>query len=254
MATLKSRWRLVGLTALVAVWSALAYACSSDDENPAVNRGNATADGGGDGTVNPQGDDSSVGPALCGKYGGYDNVKAMAASIIQKAEADCRISGGFANLDQNGQQHMLECFEVQLGNAFKCDGIQYVAGQTTDSKGNHCRDMTSAHQNLPGNKKLYVADYNAYMDAVAAVFNAQPGANNDDLKTLASFFAGQEANVVTAGINNQPKANAYCPGAGCVSPYDNTKTCTAPEAGVIDSGLDTGTDTGTPPSDGGSDG
>ena len=253
MGTMKSRSRLLVLTALVAGWGALAYACGSSDENPAVDRGKVGADSGNDGTVNPTGDDAATGPALCGKYGGYDNVKAMAASIIQKAEADCRIAGGFAGMNQDSQQHMLECFQVQLGNAFKCDGIQYVAGQTTDSKGQKCRDMTSAHQNLPGNKKLYVADYNAYMDAVANVFNGQAGANTDDLKTLASFFAGQEANVVTAVLNNQPKANAYCPaGGGCVSPYDNKTACTAPEAGIIDSGLDTGTDSGpTDAGDGG---
>jgi hypothetical protein len=242
------------LSALVAGWAALAYACGSSDENPAVTRGPGTGDGGGDGTVNPQNQDGATGPALCGTYGGYDNVKTMAASIVQKAEADCRLSAGFANVagDPQAQAHMLDCFTLQLGTAFKCTapGIPYTAGTSADQKGQKCRDMTSAHQQLPGDKKLYLADYNAYMEAIAAVFNAQSGANPDDLKTIASYFNGYQANIVTAGLNNQPKANAYCPGPACVDPYDGKTTCSAPEAGILDAGKDV-TEGGPPPSDGG---
>lgn len=244
MRTSKGRLRVLALSGLVAVWAALAYACGSDDENPAVDRNRATGDGGGEGSVNPNGNPPTPPNAFCGKYGGYENVKSMAATILTKAQADCRIQHGFDGMDQGAQQHLLECFQVQLGNAFHCDGITYVAGQTKDSKGNACRSMSEAHSsnNMPQNYKLRLADYNAFLDAVASTFNAQNGATKEDLQSLATFFEGQKANIVQS--NSQPDRNAYCP-------TDNScTTCKAPDAAIIDSGNDTGNDSGN---DGGSD-
>ncbi|HEY8076731.1 MAG TPA: hypothetical protein VIF62_21545, partial [Labilithrix sp.] len=148
-------------------------------------------------------------------------------------------------------QHLSECFETFFASGFKCNDatgtqVTYTGGTTLDhAGGQRCRTMADAHQpnNMPGKMKLYGADYDAFLDAVTAVMN-EKGASKDDLTSVAAYFQGQKAGVVTAG-NLQPKANAYCPpGMTCVSPYDNKTMCYAPEGGV-DAGTDTGTDTGT---------
>jgi hypothetical protein len=228
MGTSIGRYRVLALSSVVGV-SALAYACGSGDENPAVDHGKVA--GTDSGTVDPTGVPPTTPPsAFCGKYGGVTNVNAMAANILSKAQADCRISGGFAGLNQGQQQHLLECFQVQLGNAFHCDGVTYVAGQTKDSKGNECRSMSDAHSpnNMPGNMRLRNADYLAFLDAVSSTFNAQQGATKEDLTSVAAFFEGQKTNIVQTA--DQPDRNSYCPAD------KSCTTCQPPD--IIDAGKD----------------
>lgn len=233
--------RVLLLTAGAAVWAVLGYACSADDENPATNRPRGS-DGGSDGTVDPQGQtDAPSGSSLCDKYGGYTNVKSIADKIIDRAAADCRISQGFSSAQGDDQlQHLKECFEIQLGgSAFKCSGVTYSSNTTTDSKGNKCRDMASAHKNIAGNgKKLRNADFDAFVEAASAEFAAAGITDKADLTSLAAFFEGTRNLVVQEPT--QPKANTFCTDtAAC-------PTCKPVEAGVLDSGKDTGTtDSGT---------
>ena len=229
MQNLGGRARIAVVFAMLCTWALLAYACSSADENPGSTR---TRDSGvtGEGGVDPQGTgDSSLGPAICGKYGGYNNVKVISAAIIARVAGDCRISAPIANLNPEQTAHLAECFQIQMGGAFQCDGISYVSNTTTDSKGQHCRDMTQAHKGL----NLRSADFNAFVEDIAAELAAK-GVTPDDIRSLAPAFEGTRTGVVQT--NNQPDKNTFCT---CAGGQYMGKPC-LPEAGVdaSDSGSD----------------
>lgn len=233
MQNLGARARFVVVSSMVVGWAFLAYACSVEDENPGSTRNRDTGAEGGTG-VDPQGTpDAQLGAPLCGKYGGYDNVKTIAAAIIARAANDCRISAPIANLDPGGTQHLAECFQIQVGGAFQCPGISYVANTTKDSKGQRCRDMSAAHKGL----NLRSADFNAFIEDVAAELAAK-GMTQDDIRAIAPVFEGTRTGVVQT--NNQPDKNTHCT---CADGLYNGKSCVV-EAGVVDAGADTGADTG----------
>jgi hypothetical protein len=220
------------LTAGLAVWAVLTYACSADDENPG-NAPRTKNDGGGDGTVDPQAqNDAPLTGTLCAKYGGFDKWKTIADGVISRASLDCRLSPAFANAAADNLEHLRECFEQQLAGSTQvsCPGVSYVAGTTKDAKGKPCRDMTQAHQNLPGGKKIRLADYNAFVELANAEFGAQGITDKTDLVTLATFFEGTKGNVVQApGLTN-----SFC-----------DSTCATCKPTILDAGLDTGIDSGT---------
>jgi len=228
MQNLGARARVAIVSSMVVVWAFLGYACSSEDENPGSTRNRD----GGSGTetgIDPQSNpDAALGAPICGKYGGYENVKVITAAIIARAATDCRINAPIANLNPEGTAHLAECFQIQMGGAFQCPGISYVSNTTKDSKGVKCRDMTAAHKGL----NLRNADFNAFVEDIAAELAAK-GVTQDDIRAIAPVFEGTRTGVVQT--NNQPNANTFC---GCNDP---TK-CTSPDAGVIDAGNDTGTD------------
>ena len=226
MQNLGARARVAVVSSMVVVWAFLAYACTSEDENPGSTR---TRDGGSDtGTgVDPQNNpDAQLGAPICGKYGGYDNVKTIAAGAIARVAGDCRISAPIANLDADHTRHLAECFEIQLGSFFQCPGVSYVSNTTKDSKGQSCRDMAKAHQGL----NLRKADFDAFRDDVAAELTAK-GLTSDDVSAIARAFEGARALVVQT--NSQPNTNTFC---GCNDPAK----CTSPDAGA--DAADTGTD------------
>lgn len=231
--------RVLLLTAGAAVWAVLGYACSADDENPATGR--PRGDGGTlDGTIDPQGQDGSpTGATLCDKYGGPDKIKALAQNIIAVASSDCRIAPAFSDAkNADALEHLTECFIIQLqGSAFKCSGVTYTSNVTTDSKGDKCRDMQSAHNDLPGGHKIRLADYNAFVEAASAQFAAAGITDKTDLTSLAAFFEGTKNLVVQN--NTQPNANSFCTDTVACP------TCKPPDGGIKDSGTDTGiTDSG----------
>jgi hypothetical protein len=227
MQNLGGRARVAVVSSMVVVWAFLAYACSVEDENPGSTRDRGVgADGGS--TVDPQGTpDAQIGAPICGKYGGYDNVKTIAAGIVARVANDCRISAPIANLDANGTQHFAECFEIQIGGAFQCPGISYVANTTKDSKGQKCRDMSSAHKGL----NLRSADFNAFVEDVAAELAAK-GVTQDDIRAIAPVFEGTRTGVVQT--NNQPDKNTFCT---CADGQYMGKSCVV-EAGIVDAGTD----------------
>ena len=105
MQTLGSRARVVIVSSMVVAWAFLAYACTSEDENPGSAR--SKADAGDSGTINPLGTpDAPLGAAICADYGGYAGVKTIAGAILTKVSADCRISAPIANL--NGEMVEVE--------------------------------------------------------------------------------------------------------------------------------------------------
>ncbi len=221
MKTVSARKRLV-VSLVVAAWAAVAFACTVEDENPATprNRPDATADG----TISTQGGDDAapIGDPICGKYGGPDKAKQIANAIIARAAGDCRI-GTPITANAGDRAHFEECFAIMLQGAFQCPGISYVAGQTKDSKGETCRSMQQAHQNL----QLRLADYNAFLEAVAAEFTAA-GISLQDQSNIAPVFEGQKNSIVRQ--NNQPDKNTHC---ACPNGQFNGKPCTViiPDAG-----------------------
>lgn len=231
MQNLGARARVAVVSSMVVVWAFLGYACSTADENPGSTRTPAAGAEGGTG-IDPQGTaDASLGAPICGKYGGYANVQAIAAGAIARVATDCRISAPIASLNPDDTQHLAECFQIQLGSFFQCDGISYVSNTTKDSKGNHCRDMTSAHRGL----NLRKADFDAFRDDVSAELTAK-GLTPEDVTAIARAFEGTRTLVVQT--NSQPDRNTFCQ---CNDPMK----CSPPDAGVVDSGTDTGVDSGS---------
>jgi hypothetical protein len=233
MQNLGGRARIAIVTTLMCGWAFLAYACSVDDENPAPAR--VFADSGNSETgVDPNSMmDANLGAPICGKYGGYANVQAIADAVLVQAKADCRISAPLANLNGDEQLHLQECFRIFMGGAFQCDGISYVSGTTKDSMDKTCRDMTSAHKGL----NLRKADFDAFIEAIAAALVSK-GVSMDDIRAIAPAFEGTRSGVTQN--NTQPDKNTYCSCPGTPPQYMG-KNC-LPEAGIVDSGI---TDTGT---------
>ncbi len=226
MQTLGSRARVVIVSSMVVGWAFLAYACSSEDENPATTR-NRT-DAGEAGSVDPLGNEGgALGAAICADYGGYENVKTIAGAVLTKVSGDCRISAPIAALGGDSAQHLKECFEIQLGSAFQCPGISYVSNVTKDSKGNKCRDMTEAHKGM----NLRKADFDAFRDDLAASLS-ESKLKTEDVRSIAAFIEGTR-NLVTQS-NTQPDKNTFCK---CPNGEFMGKSCVV-EAGPIDAGTD----------------
>ncbi len=226
MQNLGGRTRIAVVSSMLVAWAALAYACSTEDENPGTTR---TRDGGGGegGNIDPQNNpDAQLGAPICGKYGGYENVKAIAASIMARAAADCRIGSPITALKPEQTQHLVECFQIQMGGAFQCPGVSYVTNTTKDSAGNKCRDMTNAHKGM----NLRNADFNAFVEVVSAEL-ADKGLSQDDIRAIAPVFEGTRTGVVQT--NNQSDRNTYC---ACENGEYMGKPCTV-DAGIIDTGL-----------------
>jgi hypothetical protein len=226
MQTLGSRARVVIVSSMVVAWAFLAYACSSEDENPGSTR--SRLDAGGEGSIDPLNTpDAPVGAAICADYGGYENVKVIAGAVLTKVSADCRINAPIANLEADDAQHLKECFEIQLGNAFQCPGVEYISNTTTDSQKRKCRDMTQAHKGL----NLRKADFDAFRDDLASSL-AESKLTTDHVKAIARFIEGTR-NLVTQ-TNTQPDKNTHCE---CPNGQFEGKSCVV-EAGIIDAGPD----------------
>lgn len=226
MQTLGSRARVVIVSSMVVGWAFLAYACSSDDENPATTRNRI--DAGEAGSVDPLGNEGgALGAAICADYGGYENVKTIAGAVLTKVSGDCRISAPIAALNGDSALHLKECFEIQLGSAFQCPGISYVSNVTKDSKGNKCRDMTEAHKGM----NLRKADFDAFRDDLAASLT-ESKLKTDDVRSIAAFIEGTR-NLVTQS-NTQPDKNTFCT---CPNGQFMGKSCVV-EGGLIDAGTD----------------
>jgi hypothetical protein len=217
--------RLFVRSSLVFGWAGAMYACTVEDENPAVPRRDAGANSEtGSSTTNP---DAPTGAPLCGKYGGYAQVQAMATGILDRARGDCRIGAPFAAMGPEASQHLTECFQKQLGGAFQCPGVTYVANTTADSVNRKCRDMSTAHQELG----LRNADFNAFLEAVTTELTAR-GLSQDDLRAIAPVFEGTRTGVVREAT--QPDKNTHC---ACVDGLFEGVPCVV-DSGVQDSGSD----------------
>jgi len=237
MRTLSTRGKFAVLSTVIAVWGTFTYACTVEDENPGTER--TKTDSGSDSTINPNNVDAQTNPKICSTYGGYENVKQIAAAIVARVAQDCRINVPLASLKPDATQHLAECFEKQLGGFFGCDGVIYESGKTLDHPGGKpCRSMTQAHQGM----NLRKADFDAFRGDVEAELTAQ-GLTPDHVRSIAAAFEGTRASVVQT--NNQPTANTFCACAPGANP-----TCTKP---ILDAGTDV-TDAAADVTDGGDSG
>lgn len=217
----------VVLAGLVMMMTALGYACAPDDENPADPRNRDAGNGGADtGTGDDEGGVAPKGDPICGTYGGAANVSAIADAILARVSADCRISVPVTRLNGEAQQHLSECFRIQIQGAFQCPGVKYESNVTVDSNNKKCRSMQQAHQGL----NLRTADFNAFLEDVATELKAQ-GLTDDHIRNIAPVFEGTRTGVVQQ--TTQPDKNTYC---SCDKGEYNGKPCT------VDAGLDAGQD------------
>ena len=229
MQTLGSRARVVIMSSMVVAWAFLAYACTSEDENPGTTR--VKTDAGDGGTVDPLNTpDGSLGAPICAAYGGYENVKVISGAILTKVSADCRISSPVAGLSADKARHLKECFDIQLGSAFQCPGVTYVSNTTPDSKGIACRDMTAAHKGM----NLRKADFDAFRDDLTAALTENKLTAND-VKSIAAFVEGTR-NLVTQN-NTQPDKNTFCACPNGEYPAGSGKSCVV-DGGIQDAGTD----------------
>lgn len=211
------------LAGLVVFMTALGYACAPEDENPADPRSRADSGAGGEGGSGEGGDNvKPLGDPICGKYGGTGTVGAIADNILIRVAADCRIAVPITRLNTEGSQHLNDCFRIQLQAAFQCPGIKYESGVSVDNNNRKCRTMQQAHQGL----NLRTADFNAFVEDVAAELKAQ-GVSDEDIRNIAPVFEGTRTGVVQQ--NTQPTQNTYC---SCPNGEYNGKSC------VVDAGPD----------------
>ncbi|MBS2019388.1 MAG: hypothetical protein JST00_41380 [Deltaproteobacteria bacterium] len=215
------------LGSLVVLVTALGYACAPEDENPADPRANT--DGGSTTDTGATGEEGGtpLGDPICAKYGGADNVSLIADAILARVAGDCRISAPVTKLSPEASQHLTECFRIQIQGAFQCPGKKYESNVTVDSAGKKCRSMQQAHQGM----NLRTADFNAFLEDVAAELKAQ-NLSDTDIRNIAPVFEGTRTGVVQQ--TTQPDRNTYC---ACENGLYNGKPCTV-DAGIVDAGND----------------
>jgi len=209
MTTVPSRVRALAVTSLLGVWAILTYACTGGIENPVYvyvpDSGNSTG-------VNSDG--IPIGAAICAAYGGYDQVKLLADSIITTAKADCHLTP----IIDDGDAHLHECFQIFVGNSFLCPGEVFTEGTSVDSAGVACESF------IPG-IKLSPLDWQAFasfdldaskLSAAASVFRSY-GLKPDELAAVGAFFAQKEESVLNSDVRTDKytKCSTTCGGVDC---------------------------------------
>ena len=235
----------IALGSVGAVWAIIAIACSGDDENPAVPRADSGVNGEAASTATGTGTGTMPGAPICGKYGNATGVSGIADNILSAVSMDCRLSGAFANLNGDQQQHLKECFEIQLESFFQCPGVTYVANTTQDSQGHGCRSMSEAHQGM----NLRTADFTAFKDlALAELMKA--GLSSDDATSINSAILGTQTSVVQAKTQQDKNTYFQCPNG--INPETDASCIVIIDAGYdgSETSTDSGTDTGTSVADG----
>ena len=207
MKTVPSRVRALAVTSLIGVWTVLTYACTGGVENPAYVYVPDSGDSTGLSSV-------SIGANICGKYGGYDQVKLLADSIITTAKADCHLTPIIDDTDT----HLHECFQIFVGNSFLCPGVTFAENTSVDLKGVACESF------IPG-VKLSPLDWQAFaafggdaskLSASESVFRAYR-LTSDELTAVGNFFAQKEESVLNSDIRTDKysKCSAGCGGDAC---------------------------------------
>jgi hypothetical protein len=146
----------------------------------------------------------------------------MAKAILDATKADCKIGAFFTGLALTDEQHLQDCFAIQLGEFVGCDGKVYAGSK--DMLGQPCLSMADGHQNL----QIRSDDFDAFTtDVIAALKNK--GMTPTDVSSVVPSFLSTKGDVVQSG--DQGLTQSTCPGADAGTDAD---------AGPIDSGKDTG--------------
>ena len=203
-----SRIRAFAVTSLVGVWTVLTYACTGGIENPAYvyvpDSGNST---------NVSSDGVPL-TNICPTYGGYENVKFLADSILTTAKADCHLS----LIIDDGDLHLRDCFEQFVGNSFLCPGVTFAENVSVDSAGKVCESI------VPG-LTLSPLDWDAFAgfdadasapSAVSSVLRGR-GLTASQLAGVGAFFATKEAGLLNSAVRSDKytKCSAGCGGDAC---------------------------------------
>lgn len=229
MRTLSAVGRTVVIGSCLAVWTVLA-ACTVEDENPAAPSRNRGVDSGVNTTPSGEGG-APTGAPLCGKYGGLDGVKGIAAAIVSAAKNDCRISPTVSQAERQRGKNFTECFDQFVAAGFQCPGVTFVLGQTKDSEDDPCNSQ------MPG-VQFTQRDFDAFAKDVQDTLEAK-GLTIDEVRAIAPVFESARLKLV----NNQSKTrHRQCApscdvgGDACVEPI-----------------VDAGNDVNNPPPDAGDD-
>lgn len=218
-----NRSRLIVLSSVALVLAAVGFACSSEDENPATNRqrGATSSSGGTSSGAATSGGTSGapVGAPLCGKYGGVDNVKSIAAQIIATAKTDCRISPRVTAASTDLEN--VECFSIFVQGSFLCPGVSFTAGTTKRANGETCN---SRFPDLEFSK----ADFDRFLVDIRDALKAKT-LTDEDIRAVLPAFEGARQDL-TGG--SQDNLYSQC-AATCQ--VDDAQKCIRPR---LDAGLD----------------
>lgn len=204
-----SRVRAFAVTSLVGIWTVLTYACTGGIENPAYvyvpDSGNATG---------LSSDGTPIGADICPTYGGYDNVKFLADSILTTAKADCHLS----LIIDEGDTHLRDCFEQFVGNGFQCKGVTFTENVSVDSEGKVCESIVPGLKLSPLDWAAFAGfDSDAGSPSAALSVLRGRGLTADQLAAIGLFFAAKDAGLLNADIRTDKytKCSSGCGGDAC---------------------------------------
>lgn len=192
----------------LAVWGAVVFACSVDDDNPVVARRQI------DGITNGNGEggftgDAANGAPICQNYaGGTQTAQTFALYALEAIKTDCRIS---ATMTQSATvDHAIQCFQSFFAAAEQCPGFSLAAG-TKDNDGNECT--------RPLGDTLSDEDLAAFEEDLGITLSAK-GMSAADIAVINAALESQKVAIVTESIQEgkytQCAANCKDAGAACV--------------------------------------
>jgi hemoglobin len=180
------------LLGAVAGWTIASAGCGDDESVAVVSSSSTSGGGGGAGGAAPQ--------TLCAKYGGPAAIAAaINQHVVPTIADDCRIGAFFAPLTTRALVHVDECLAIQAQELFECPGVSYEG--SSDSFGDECRDMATAHNGLG----ISDGDFDALLEDVTAGLQAA-GVSDDDIAVVAPTLGGLRDPIVevsTPGVTRE---------------------------------------------------
>lgn len=197
--------RLAWMALVLASGAGIVMACDFSDENPGSSSGTSGRSQDGSVSSGSGGGSSGLTPssALCEKVGGAAAVKDVGLQVVSKLELDCRVGAHITLLSANSRAHFEQCFGNQLTEFLGCPGVKYAG--SVDAKGQACRGMGQAHQNMT----LRDADFKVYLQATVDVLKSK-GLNDEDLAPVVGAVNGTYGAVVKVQ-NPEYHSKCTCP-------------------------------------------
>ncbi len=204
------RTRALLFSAVIAGWAVLGFACSVDDENPAVARrqleastGLSAFEAGGD----------AAGAPICASYGGIEGAKAIALAILDSATADCRIT---RTIEKGRTDRSVQCFQAFVGSKFQCPGVTF--GDSSSDAGGEGGDGGDGGVacKAPLEAVLSNQDFDAFLESVAATLKAK-SVSDADFAAVAPAFESARSKLVVGTVpdGKYTACAANCAGNSC---------------------------------------
>jgi hypothetical protein len=125
------------------------------------------------------------------------SVRQVTAQLLAKISGDCRIRAFFAGLTAAGNQRVLDCLSLQIGELFACPGVSYA--QARADNGLECRDMRKSHIGLG----ITMADFDALVQDVGQGLGAA-GIDAADIESAAAGLSALAPQIVEVPASTLP--------------------------------------------------